>query len=145
MIEKLLEMQIPSRLEYLGLLAKLVEGLQGPLGLSDEEIFAASTALIEAGTNAIQHGGNLEHSPVRISLGAGDGLLVMEVRDDGHGFDLARIDIRSDHAADPEQIYNSRGRGIFIMRSLMDDVTFNFGRDRGTSVRLELKRKVGGA
>jgi anti-sigma regulatory factor (Ser/Thr protein kinase) len=145
MMTKLLELQIPSRLEYLGVLAKVVEGLQGPLALSDDETFAASTALIEAGTNAIQHGGSLQDTPVLVTLAADDGELVMEVRDNGKGFDLSRIDDRSDHAADLEQLYNSRGRGIFIMRSLMDDVSFRFGKERGTTVRLQLLRKASGA
>ncbi|HVP39228.1 MAG TPA: ATP-binding protein [Candidatus Saccharimonadales bacterium] len=142
MIEKLLELLMPSRLEYLGVLAKVVEGLQGPLDLSEEELYAASTALIEAGTNAIQHGGSPDLSPVRVTLEAGDGQLVIVVEDEGRGFDLSRID---SHVADLDHLFNSRGRGIFIMRSLMDDVQFSFGRERGTRVRLRMNRKANGA
>jgi len=145
MSERLLELLIPSRLEYLGVLAKIVEGLQGPLALTDEELFAASTALIEAGTNAIQHGGDSKHAPVRVTLETGDGQLVMEVQDEGQGFDLSRIEGGSEHAADLDHLFNSRGRGIFIMRSLMDDVTFSFGKERGTTVRLRLTRRANGA
>ncbi|MBI5836300.1 MAG: ATP-binding protein [Candidatus Eisenbacteria bacterium] len=142
MKEKLLELVIPSRLEYLGVLAKVLEGLQGPLELNDEEIFAASTALVEAGTNAIQHGNSPGAAPVRVTLESGEGALYMTVEDQGNGFDLGSID---DHAADLDHLYNSRGRGIFIMRSLMDKVDFTFGRERGTSVRLQMNRKANGA
>ncbi len=142
MIEKLLELHIPSRLEYLGVLVKILEGLQGPLELTEEEIFAASTALVEAGTNAIQHGGNPRHEPVRVTLEAGEGQLVMQVEDHGQGFDLTMVDT---HPDDLDHLYNSRGRGIFIMRSLMDKVDFTFGRDRGTTVRLQMNRKANGA
>src|SRR5438876_9087242 len=87
-----LELLIPSQLEYLGVLAKVVEGLQDALHLTDEETFAVSTALIEAGTNAIQHGGAQSEGPVRVTVEAAPDKLVMAVQDDGCGFDLSRVD-----------------------------------------------------
>ena len=136
-----LEMVFPSRLDYLGVLVKVAEGLQGPLNLTDEETYAVSTALMEAGTNAIQHGGNPGNAPVRIVLEGDEQQVVMAVEDEGHGFDLSRVDT---NITALDHLYNSRGRGIFNMRSVMDEVNFSFGRERGTRVTLVLKRKANG-
>ncbi len=141
MPEKLLELLMPSRLEYLGVLAKLVEGLQGPLGLSDEETFAVSTALIEAGTNAVQHGHTEDASPVRVTLQNDGDRLVLGVHDQGLGFDISRVD---ENVTSLDHLFNSRGRGIFIMRSLMDEVNFSFGEPRGTQVTMVMRRKANG-
>ena len=45
--------------------------------------------------------------------------VVFDVSDEGPGFDMARVDY---DATDPEQLYAEDGRGIFLMRRLMDRV-----------------------
>ncbi len=139
MAEEHIQIEVPSRLEYLGTLARLVEGLQDPLGLTDDETFALSTALIEAGTNAVQHGRNDSGKPIRVRLSCNAATIRMEVEDDGTGFDLSRVDL---NVTDADHIYNSRGRGIFIMRSIMDEVNFRFGSGSGTTCSLLLRRKA---
>ena len=64
-----------------------------------------------------------------------EGLEVV-VQDEGSGFDVAGVngDITS-----PEHIFDARGRGIFIMRSCMDRVDFEFT-GSGTRVRLVKNR-----
>lgn len=136
------ELQIPCRLDYLAVLAKLVEALEGPMNLNDEELFAVSTALVEAGTNAVQHGGKVSHEPFRVVVEGDEQRLVMSVYDQGPGFDIAKVDT---HVTDEDHIYNSRGRGIFIMKSLMTQVDYSFGQDRGTCLTLVLDRKANGA
>ena len=61
----------------------------------------------------------------------------IEVRDSGPGFDLESVqgDITS-----PEHIFDLRGRGIFIMRSFMDEVRFSRLAAGGMRVHL---RKIG--
>ena len=136
------EVLIPCRLDYLAVLAKLVEALEGPLGFNEEEMFAISTALVEAGTNAVQHGGKLSHEPFRVVVEGDEQKLVMNIYDHGPGFDIALVDT---HVTDEDHIYNSRGRGIFIMKSLMTQVNYSFGQGKGTCLTLVLDRKANGA
>ena len=49
-------LSIPSRLELLSLLDQLTDSISGRLDFSDEERSAISLSVVEAGTNAIQHG-----------------------------------------------------------------------------------------
>jgi serine/threonine-protein kinase RsbW len=144
MEEQLFDIHIASRLEFLGVLAKLVEGLQVALDLTDEETFALSTSLIEAGTNAIQHGASPEGPPVRVVMRRDGDRLVLDVRDHGRGFDLKNVEPTVSAATTPDHLFDSRGRGIFIMRSLMDEVNFSRANDNGTQVTLVLRRKANG-
>ena len=91
MDEQRIEVQIPSRLDYLGVLAKMVEGLQGPLELSDEETFALSTALIEAGTNAIQHGSAGGDLPVNVVLRGDSRQVTLDIREIGRASCRERV------------------------------------------------------
>jgi serine/threonine-protein kinase RsbW len=145
MDEQRIEVLIPSRLDYLGVLAKMVEALQSPLELTDEETFALSTALIEAGTNAIQHGSGGGSLPVRLVLRGDAQRVVMDVQDHGKGFDLARAQSHVAEVTAPDHIFDSRGRGIFIMREVMDEVNFAFANGEGTTVTLVLRRKANGS
>ena len=56
----------------------------------------------------------------------------VSVRDSGPGFELG--DINGD-ATSPEHLFDARGRGIFIMRSCMDTVDFEFS-ESGTICHL---------
>ena len=137
-----LEIVLPSKLDFLGVLAKIAEGLQGPFNLTEDEIFAISTALVEAGTNAVQHGGKTSNEPFKVTLEGNAERLVMEIEDRGAGFEPGDVDV---HVTDEDHLFNSRGRGIFIMRSLMNEVNFKFDKDIGTCLTLVLHRKANGA
>ena len=66
--------------------------------------------------------------------------LVISVRDQGEGFDPEGI---ADPLA-PENLLKSSGRGIFFMRSFMDDVTLRRGAEGGMEVRMVKKLASGG-
>jgi serine/threonine-protein kinase RsbW len=59
-------------------------------------------------------------------------LLVVEVQDEGDGFDPTALA----NPLDPENVLKSSGRGIFFMRSFMDDVSFVRREHGGTAVRM---------
>ena len=91
------------------------------------EIDGVELALREALANAILHGN--EGRPNKKVIIAcfceceGPGNLLLVVRDEGLGFDPAKV-------PDPttaEAIYSGHGRGIFLMRQLMDDVRHQAG------------------
>lgn len=77
-------------------------------------------ALTEALSNAIIRGnGEDPRKHVRLRATVYDRSVVFDVSDEGPGFDMSRVDY---DASDPEQLYAEDGRGIFLMRRLMDQV-----------------------
>lgn len=129
--------RIPSRLDLLAVLDRVTESVCQRLHFDDDTCSQVSMSVIEAGTNAIQHGHHKDASkPVDIEFRLLPEALEVVVQDEGKGFDVAGVngDITS-----PEHIFDARGRGIFIMRSCMDRVDFEFT-GSGTRVRLVKNR-----
>ncbi len=95
-------------------------------------------ALSEALANAIvrAHGEDAS-KPVRVRACVGDAQLVVEVEDEGAGFDL---DAHTVDPTTPDRLELEGGRGLFLMRSLMDRVERFPADDRGNVVRLTLRR-----
>ena len=130
---EVVSVRIPSRLELLGVLDRVAQSLCEYLEFEEDATSQVSMSVIEAGTNAIQHGHQRDASKmVDVKFLLHSDRIEIEVRDSGPGFDLESVqgDITS-----PEHIFDLRGRGIFIMRSCMDAVEFVFGPD-GTLCRL---------
>ncbi len=123
---------LPSNVNMLGLIDKVVEGLSEYLDLGPKDHNALAIAVIEAGTNAIQHGNKYDESKlIDLLFEIHPGSLTVSVRDKGVGFDLDKVE-RDLKDADPLRF---RGRGIMIMRELMDEVDFRISK-RGTTVTL---------
>jgi serine/threonine-protein kinase RsbW len=129
--------RMPSRLEMLGLLDRVTDSVCERLEFDEAARSQVSMSVIEAGTNAIQHGHQRDPSkPVDIEFRMHPDALEITVRDTGPGFDPKAVngDITS-----PEHLLDARGRGIFIMKSCMDRVEFDFT-GPGTVCRLIKKR-----
>jgi serine/threonine-protein kinase RsbW len=94
-------------------------------------------ALTEALSNAILRGnrGNRDKH-VRVRAMVSDSALVLEVADEGNGFDLDACTI---DPTSPGNLEREDGRGLFLMRSLMDRVE-RFEDDARNVVRLTLHR-----
>lgn len=95
--------------------------------------------LTEALSNAMLYGN--QHDPsknVVVELLMGEGRLQATVRDQGAGFDPAAVP----DPTRPENIARPCGRGLFLMRELLDEVSYN---DRGNEVTLVLRLESGGA
>ncbi len=132
---------IPSRLELLPVLDRLVQGINAEMGFEDEEADAISISIIEAGTNAIQHGHKRDASKiVDFRFDLHDDRLEVTVHDSGPGFDIDAV-TEADPTL-PDGLLRCSGRGIFIMRQMMDRVDFDFS--RGTSVRLLKQKRTNG-
>ena len=137
---EIVRLAIPSRLELLSIIDKVVDGVADQMGFEDDDKDAVAISVIEAGTNAIQHGHAHDPArPIEILFRLDPDELVVEITDAGRGFDL---DVLEDATA-PENLLKERGRGIFIMKSMMDDVQFQFS-DRGTLCRLVKRRRAAG-
>lgn len=104
-----------------------------PLGFPQSSLFDIKVALGEALANAIRHGlpaqGNGE---VRVNIKAFEDRVILEIMDNGTGFD-------GTHSSN-EDLYAPNGRGIMFMRALMDRVEFEQSPLGGTLVRLTKHR-----
>lgn len=115
-------------------------------GLDDDSLHWVSVAVRECVVNAIKHGNQndeskrvvVEFSPVPPH---DPEELVIRVEDEGEGFDPEEL---ADPLA-PENILKSSGRGIFLIRSFMDDVRLQRGRHRGMEIRMVKKVPKAGA
>jgi serine/threonine-protein kinase RsbW len=97
------------------------------------EAFKLRVCLCEALSNAMSYGNAGDPGKrVRLEMTLADGLLRVRVTDEGNGFDPSGL---PDPTA-PERLGCDGGRGIFLMRELMDDVQFN---ERGNEVTLLLR------
>ena len=98
--------------------------------------FNVPVALTEALSNAILYGNHERvDAQVRVRAVVDDRALVLEVTDDGDGFDLDACTL---DPTSPDNILREDGRGLFLMRRLMDRVErFN---KQGNVVRLTLNR-----
>jgi serine/threonine-protein kinase RsbW len=109
-------------------------------GLDEDSLHWVSVAVRECVVNAIKHGNQndeskrvvVEFSPVPSH---NPEELVIRVEDEGEGFDPGEL---PDPLA-PENILRSSGRGIFLIRSFMDDVQLQRGQHRGMEIRMVKK------
>jgi serine/threonine-protein kinase RsbW len=142
-VGEVITFSIPSRLELLPVLDRLMEGIAEQMEFDEDTAGEVAISIIEAGTNAIQHGHGhdaLKQVDFRFELYP-ERLLVC-VTDTGPGFNLADATI-SDPTS-PEDLLKSRGRGIYIMRKMMDLVDFEIDPKKGTRVFLTKFKRVNG-
>ncbi len=100
--------------------AKAVETLGGALGMQQSSIEAASVAVVEACLNAMEHGGGQMVVRMSDDGSAGKSCLVIEVEDQGGGFDPAKAP--SNSASRVHGCTSKRGWGLTLIRELMDEV-----------------------
>ena len=95
--------------------------------------------LTEALSNAMMYGNGHDPSKnVVVEIVMGEGRLQATVRDQGSGFDPTAVP----DPTLPENLSRPCGRGLFLMRELLDEVWYN---DRGNEVTLVLRLESGGA
>ena len=132
-----LDFRIPSDVQYIEEVVGRVVQRCKALAFSRRHVtLNVPVALTEALSNAILRGngeGTARDVSIRVEI---DELqLVAEVRDEGQGFDLDRC---TEDATLPENVVREDGRGLYLMRQLMDRVE-QFT-DHGNVVRLVLIR-----
>ncbi len=132
----MLEISVPSSVEYLALVDTICEAFCAWANVPGKIADDVSMAAIEAATNAIVHGNASDPSKkTRITFSRGDCDVVVTVADDGPGFDPESVPC----PLEEERMLATCGRGIFIMKSVMDDVRITFPKRGGTVVRMTKK------
>lgn len=122
MISKRVCLTLESNLESIDIAEETVNRTATELGFNEEQVYQISMAVREAIVNAVLHGNHYNpQKKVELILERADNTLVVSVRDQGEGLDLASI---PDPLA-PENLLKQSGRGIFLMRAFMDEVRIN--------------------
>ena len=135
-----IRIELPSSFELLDLVQILSDRVSGLAGLDEDATHWVSVAVRESVINAIKHG-NREDRKKQVTV---EFLLtprgqpeefVVQVLDEGAGFDPDVIA----NPLDPENVLKSSGRGIFFMRSFMDEVSIARRPEGGMAVRMRKK------
>ena len=130
-----------SSLEMLDVIQLVSDHIGRRAGLDEEALHWVGVALRESVINAIKHGNCSDvrkRVHVEFTVLQGDAVpgLAIRVRDEGCGFDPSTL-------ADPlaqENLLKSTGRGILLMRSFMDEMTFQRAAEGGMEVRMVKRR-----
>jgi serine/threonine-protein kinase RsbW len=129
-----MRLDVPSDLGMVGDAVELVASHVPPGTLSPRRIsFNLRTALAEALGNAIRYGtGEDPQRVVRVFVELGRDYVRIHVIDDGQGFDTRRVP----DPTLPQHVAREYGRGLFVIRHLVDDVAFN---EKGNGICLTLR------
>lgn len=139
-------LEFTSRFEMLDFVQVVSDHVGRAVGLDNDAQHYVGVAIRECVTNAIRHGNRNDaskHVFVEFSTANAPGknvenvenvekVLTIRVRDQGEGFDPDTV---ADPLA-PENLLKSSGRGIFLVRSFMDDVQVRSAPEGGTEVRM---------
>ena len=131
----LVRLQIPSLFDMVDLVQVLSDRMTQLAAFDEDAIHWIGVAVRESVINAIKHGNKGdEHKHVHVEftpLDAGrPSGIVIRVRDEGPGFDPETI---SDPLA-PENLLKASGRGIFLIRSFMDEMVLQRAPQGGMEV-----------
>jgi len=131
-----IEIRIGSALEYLDLVQTLTDCITDFMGFDADTAHWIGMSVRESVTNAIQHGNKLDQSKrVDIRFEVAPDQLEISVRDQGAGFQVERLP----NPLDAENLLKPSGRGIFYIRSFMDEVEFIPHAEGGMEVHMVKK------
>lgn len=124
---------LPCEVEHLDLVHGVTEQVAQYVGLEEQERLDLCLAVREAAVNGMTHGNGLGSKlPIEVVFRVRSGALHVEIRDRGRGFDPGEV---RDPTA-PENLCRSSGRGLLLIRSFVDGVSFKPRRGGGMVVTL---------
>ena len=135
--ESLVRLEFGSCLELLEPVSILADHIGRMVGLNEDELHRVNLAVRESVINAVTHG-NLKDRRKRVfieflsDLGSTPAELVVCVRDEGEGFDPSEV-------PDPctsDNVLKLDGRGVFLIRTFMDEVVLRKTPEGGMEVRM---------
>jgi serine/threonine-protein kinase RsbW len=127
---------IPARAEYITLCRLALTGIARVRELSDEVLSDLKLALTEAASNSVRHAyAGDDAGVVEISYELRPDRLVIEVTDEGEGFDPGEAD-------GPAEELSEGGLGIAIIRAIADEVEIGT-QPGGKGSRLHFEKALG--
>ena len=130
-------LDFPSTLDMCDVAQSVSQQVGRAAGLDDDSLHRVGVAVRESVINAIKHGnGGDERKRVYVEFtplqDEGPPGLAIRVRDEGPGFDPATL---PDCVA-PENLLKCSGRGIFLIRSFMDELVLARAPEGGMELRM---------
>lgn len=122
-----IKMEISANLEYVGIIRLTTSGIANKIGFSIDDIEDMKVAVSEACTNAIKHSSD---DRFYITFNILDDGLNIEIKDNGVGCNidlLGKPDLEN-----PKE----NGLGIFIIQTLMDEVSIESSDNKGTIIKM---------
>ncbi len=112
---------LPSTLDTVDRMEQEAESFAAAHGFTEDDAANIAMAVREATVNAVLHGNSYSRDKqVSATFESGETDLTVHITDEGAGFNAA---ILPDPLL-PENILRGSGRGVFLMRALMDEVNF---------------------
>jgi len=115
------ELHLPSTLDSVAVIERAVEGMASRMGFDEDEASNLAMVTREAAINACKHGNKFaEDKHVDATLDRHGDTLKICIADQGGGLDPETLP----DPLDPANLLRSSGRGVFLMRAIMDEVHF---------------------
>ncbi len=134
-LKQTIQFSLPSSVDYItGAAALLTEALVR-FGIVTIEEINIKIAIVEALTNAMEHGNGFDsHKLVKVEAKFLETKAEIKINDQGRGFNHRKLP----NPTAPENLYKPRGRGIYMIHRLMDEVRYN---RKGNSLRMVKYRR----
>jgi len=118
---KTIKISIPSLIENIKIIESFIDNAKESFEINDDIYGNIMISVTECISNAITHGNqNDKNKLVHLELTMENDLLKFTIEDEGLGYDSSKL---KDPTA-PENIEKIGGRGVFLIKQLTDDVTF---------------------
>ena len=127
------ELFLDSTLESVDSAEELAVAVAQKAGFDEDDLMKIGMAVRESMVNAVVHGNRYNsNKKVRFSVGQTPERFTIRVSDEGDGFDVNDL---PDPLA-PENLLRTSGRGIFLIRSFMDEFDIRRGPSGGMELTL---------
>ncbi len=115
------ELHLPSTLDSVAEIESTVESMAGRMGFDEDTASNIAMVTREAAINACKHGNKFApEKQVNATVGRSAETLTICIGDMGEGLDPETLP----DPLDPANLLRSSGRGVFLMRAIMDEVHF---------------------
>jgi serine/threonine-protein kinase RsbW len=127
------KIRISSKAENIILVERMIEDVCDLFNINEDYYGNILVSLTEAVTNAIYHGNKANpNKSIDICFKSHPDRITFSVQDEGSGFNYKTLP----DPTNPENIEKPNGRGVFLMRNLADNVTFE---ENGSKVILDFR------
>ncbi|MBU0605146.1 MAG: ATP-binding protein [Candidatus Omnitrophica bacterium] len=114
--------KVPSETRYINKVSSEILSGLARYGVDESRLFDIRLCVEEAVRNAMVHGNHCDKKlPVRTVYWVDNGVLNVEIADEGPGFDSTDV---ADPTLEPHMLKNS-GRGVYLIKKLMDKIEYN--------------------